>query len=81
MNYRDAQEKLKEIVDLMGVSYYRVSYSEVYTKNGLHVVECCLYIEGVSKIITGKTWEHAFELLDAHIHPEIVVLTTEGAPE
>jgi hypothetical protein len=80
MNYRDAQEKLKEIVDLMGVSYYRVSYSEVYTSSiGLYVVECSLYVAGISKIFTSKTWEEAFELLDAHIHP--VVLTTEGAPE
>jgi hypothetical protein len=81
MLFREAQVKLKEIAESRKVTYTRIGYSEVHVKNGLYAIECTLYVDGVTKIITGKTWEHAFELLDALIHPEIVILTTEGAPE
>jgi hypothetical protein len=72
MNFIEAKKKLEVYSD---GKYHHLEYKITDTgddSNNELIQECSLYIDGITKIFSGDTWEIAFKKLEQFINPFVV---------
>ena len=68
MNFIDAKKKLEEYAD---GRYHHIEYRITDTggEDKELIQECSIYIDTISKIFSGCTWEDTFRKLDLFVNP------------